>query len=140
MQELHGWLAINETYGNEDELSEQEIDTIRNNIKEILSAHSCGITLRHSNGGSFLDVLHCSNHHTAETDEIINVFSEVSKAADGSYGVIYLRDDEDKRFHNEFQVYVFRHGKCSKVKDELLSPCIPVIEADIYNNNTRKEK
>ena len=139
MLELHGWLTIHDTYGNEDELSDKDLNTINNRIKEIINSHNCGITLRYANGESFLEVLHCSNHHTAEADEILDVFKEVSKVADGSYGIIYLRDDEDKTCYNEFQVFVFKHGIFTKTKDTLLSPCIPEIEADIYNNDTQKE-
>ncbi|SEK19542.1 Immunity protein 7 [Ruminococcus albus] len=138
MLELHGWLTIHECYGNEDAMSDCELNAVHDNIKKILNSHDCGITHRYVNGGSFLNVLHCSNHRTPEADEIIGVFTEISKAADGSYGVIYLRDDEDKNFCNEFQVFVFKHGKCSKVRDDNLSPCIPKIESDI--NNTEKYK
>ncbi|SFC86287.1 Immunity protein 7 [Ruminococcus albus] len=116
-------------------MSESILNAVNDNIPKILNNHDCGITHRYVNGGSFLDVLHCSNHRTPEADEIISVFTEISKAADGSYGVIYLRDDEDKNNCNEFQVFVFKHGTCSKVSDNKLSPCIPQIEADIRNTD-----
>lgn len=48
--------------------------------------------------------------------------------------------DEDKEYFSEFQVFVFKHGECSKVRDKMLSPCIPEIEADIYNKNIQKEE
>ena len=76
-------------------------------------------------------MLHCSNHRTSEVDEIIGVFRDVAKAADGSYGVVYLRDDEDMDHGNDFRVYVFKRGQCFEHKDELLSPCITEIEGRI---------
>ena len=130
MVELHGWLTIQECYGDEDKLSQTEIDAIKSEISQILSKQVTGITKRHANGGTYLDALFCANHRTAEVDDIIGVFSDVAKAADGSYGVIYLRDDENVMYYNEFQIFVFKQGKCTKFKDDKLSPCIPQIEAD----------
>ena len=78
--------------------------------------------------------------YTDEVEEIIYVSRDAAKATNGSYGIIYLHDDSDKEHFNEFQVFVFKHGECSKVRDKMLSPCIPVIEADIYNKNIQKEE
>ncbi len=139
MVELHGWLTICKCYGDEDELTDDEHKSIQNNNQ---SDHlkNCGVTLSYKNGVAYLSVLHCSNHRTEEVDEIIGVFCDAAKAANGSYGIIYMRDDEDKEYFSEFQVFVFKNGECSKVRDKMLSPCIPVIEADIYNKNIQKEE
>ena len=131
MVELHGWLTINECYGDEDRLGQTKLEEIRSRVTDIISKAHSSITLRHANGGTYLDVLHCSNHRTSEVDEIIGVFRDVAKAADGSYGVVYLRDDEDMDHGNDFRVYVFKRGQCFEHKDELLSPCIPEIEGRI---------
>ena len=72
--------------------------------------------------------------------KIIDVSRDAAKAANGSYGIIYLRDDGDKEHFNDFQVFVFKHGECSKVRDKMLSPYIHVIEAEIYNKNIQKEE
>lgn len=128
MVELHGWLSIWETYEDEDLLSPEEIDEITRKVKKIISDNDCGIELRYANGEPFVNTLFCSNHRTSEVDNIIEVYKSVSKTATGSYGVIYLRDDEDTIHFNEFQIYVFKKGACICKVDEDFSPCIPTIE------------
>lgn len=131
MIELHGWLTILETFENEDLLSQHEIEMIRQRVKVIIQSNTCGIKLQYENGTAFLHTLFCSNHHTSEVDGIIETYKSVSKIATGSYGIIYLRDDEDKKYDNEFQVYIFRKGQCIFQNDIFFSPCIPTIENDI---------
>ena len=139
MVELHGWLSISKTYNDEDTMSEHELDIIAKNTQVLLNKRISGTQLRYANGSAYIDTLFSSNHRTAEVDEIISFYTQLSETATGSYGMIYLRDDEDKTYYNEFQVFAFRHGKCTKIKDKQLSPCIPMIEADIYKNNIQKE-
>lgn len=126
MVELHGWLSVWETYDDEDTHSQDELDAIAQKVKDIVSEN--GIELRYINGVPFVNTLMCSNHRTAEVDNIINAYTKISQTATGSYGVIYLRDDEDEEHYNEFQVYVFKNGTCTYKKDKELSPCIPLIE------------
>lgn len=128
MVELHGWLSIWETYEDEDLLPPEEIDEITRKVKEIISDSNCGIELKYINGTPFVNTLICSNHRTPEVDDVIEVYKSISKTATGSYGVIYLRDDEDTVHFNEFQIYVFKKGTCSQRADEDFSPCIPTIE------------
>lgn len=130
MIELHGWLSVRETYENEDMLSQNTIDTIMKNVQSIIENGKCGIKLQYANGMPFISTLFCSNHRTNETDEIIETYKRVSETASGSYGIIYLHDDEDKKHYNEFQVFVFRKGCCSYYTDTFFSPCIPTVEDD----------
>lgn len=129
MVELHGWLSIRETYEDEDSLPPKEIDEITRKVKDIIS--DSGIELRYANGEPYVNTLFCSNHRTSEVDEIIEAYKSVSKTATGSYGVIYLRDDDDAKHFNKFQIYVFKNGTCSQRSDEDFSPCIPTIESGI---------
>ena len=126
MVELHGWLSVWETYGDEDLLSRDELDEIMRKVKDIVS--ESGIELRYVNGAPFVNTLMYSNHRTAEVDSIIEAYKSISEAAAGSYGMIYLRDDEDAEHYNEFRVYVFKRGTCTLKADKDFSPCIPMIE------------
>ena len=38
---------------------------------------------------------------------------------------------EDKDHYNDFQVYVFKKGKCIQRDDIDFSPCIPTIEDEV---------
>lgn len=131
MIELYGWMKISETFENEDLLSEHELKSIMQDVEEIISSNTCGIRLQYLNGTAFIQTLFCSNHHTPEVDEIIETYKSIAKTATGSYGMIYLRDDEDKKYDNAFQMYLFKKGKCSDQIDTNFSPCIPTIERDV---------
>lgn len=126
MVELHGWLSIWETYGDEDLLSQNELDDITRKVKDIVS--SSGLEMRYINGVPFVNTLLCSNHRTAEVDNIINAYTKIAQTATGSYGVIYLRDDEDAEHYNDFRIYVFKNGTCTQRADVDFSPCMPTIE------------
>lgn len=128
MVELHGWLSVWETYGDEDLLSQEELDKIMRKVKDIVS--QSGIELRYINGVPFVNTTVCSNHLTADVDSIIEAYKSIAETATGSYGVIYLRNGEDKEHYNEFQVFVFRKGTCTHKIDKDFSPCIPMIESD----------
>ena len=124
--ELHRWLSIWETYGDEDAFPREELDGIMRRVKDIVS--QSGVEMRYVNGLPFIDTLLYTNHRTKEIDDVIEAYTSISKTAAGSYGVIYLRDDEDDKHYNEFQVYVFRKGECIRRADKDFSPCIPMIE------------
>ena len=128
MIELHGWLSIVETYEDEDLLSQSELEDISKAVKDIISKSDCGIELQYMNGFPYINTLYCSNHRTKQVDEIIETYKRVSETATGSYGVIYIRDDEDPVLYNAFQVYIFKRGRCISKVDTDFSPCIPTIE------------
>ncbi|MDE6036206.1 MAG: immunity 7 family protein [Ruminococcus sp.] len=126
MIELHGWLAICETY--EDLLPQVELEIIKQKIKDIILKSSCSIEFKYMNGFPFINTLFCSNHRTKEVDDIIETYKSISEIATGSYGIIYIRDDEDKVHYNEFQSYIFKRGSCTYKLDKDFSPCMPEIE------------
>ncbi len=128
MVELHGWLTISETCHDEDLFSQAEIDDIKQKVNEIIINCDNDIELQYINGVAFIHTLICSNHHTKQVDSVIETYKNISKVATGSYGCIYLRDDEDTVHYNEFQMYLFKRGDCIYKIDKDFSPCIPVIE------------
>jgi hypothetical protein len=128
MIELHGWLSISATYRCEDLLPRSEIDRIMQDVNEIVSNCQYEIDLRYVNGCAFINTLYCSNHRTEEVDVLIETYKRISEIATGSYGILFIRDDEDKQFYNDMQVYIFKRGKCLMKKDTDFSPCIPTIE------------
>ena len=131
MIELHGWLSISATYKYEELLLQSEIDSIIHEVKDIVSNCKYEIDLRYVNGSGFINTLFCSNHRTEEVDVIIETYKRVSAVATGSYGILFIRDDEDEYFYNEMQVYVFKRGKCIIKKDTDFSPCIPTLEDEM---------
>ena len=69
-----------------------------------------------------------SNHRGTLEEALINVFQGIGKKAPGSYGLLYISDDENPQFDNEFRVGKLIRGKFEFVTDCYLSPRIPTIE------------
>jgi len=126
MVELHGWLCIRETAADEDMVPPKQ--GILEKVLEIVENNKCGITMQIANGERYLQTLFCANHRTEEVGEIIHIYQRISSMATGSYGMIYLHDDEDADHFNSFVVYLFRRGHCGMHIDPYFSPCIPTIE------------
>ena len=128
MIELHGWMTVLETPGDEDAISQQELDRICSDVQALLSEMDCGVELQYRNGQVFLSTLYCGNHRTPQADAIISTYRRIAEIASGSYGMLCIRDDEDNAFSNAFQILVFRRGSGHWRTDTDFSPCIPVIE------------
>ncbi|MBR3045937.1 MAG: hypothetical protein IKI45_15840 [Oscillospiraceae bacterium] len=128
MVELYAWLSVRETAADEDDLPPEQPARILASVQEILRRADCGIRLQYMNGQPYLQTAFCANHRTAETDAIIGTYSRIAKAASGSYGVLYLRDDADPQYHNDMQVYYFRRGAVTHGIMPEFSPCIPKLE------------
>ena len=132
MLELHGWLTISETYKDEDKYTNETLEDIMRPVNRIIENSGTQLTLQYMNGTPFLTTLLYANHRTKETDTIIETYKSIAKTATGSYGIIYLHDDEDTKHYNEFQLFIFKKGECIYKTDDVFSPCIPTIEDDIY--------
>lgn len=127
MLEMHGWLTVYPTYLNEDKHPEIDEYAIYKNVENILA--QCGIEqikrLKALNGSFYIDVSYFSNRPNPDSHMIINTLKKIAEVAPGSYGLIYVLDDEDTDNDNNFKVYVIKRGKCSVKKDMFLSPCMP---------------
>ena len=69
-----------------------------------------------------------ANHRSPDVEAVIELFEEIAKRATGSYGLLYIWDDENINFDNEFRVGKLARGKFKFLQDPFLSPCIPTIE------------
>ena len=81
------------------------------------------------NGEWFLQFSLYSNRKDSRSQEIFGLYRSIGEIAPGSYGLIYLYDDEDREGReNQFQVYMLARGCVEEREDLYLSPVIPVIE------------
>ena len=60
--------------------------------------------------------------------DLIAFFETVGKIAEGSYGLLYLHNDEDQEKYNNFVVHRLARGTVEIYPDTLLSPVIPNVE------------
>ncbi len=131
MVELFGWLKIVNTHKDEDELSAQALTDIHLKTEYLLNKVPSDIKITNMNGNTFLSVVYCCNHKIPYIMEMIDFFLSIAKTADGSYGIIHLRDDEDFKYFNEIQTLILKRGKGTWVKDTYFSPCIPTLEDEV---------
>jgi hypothetical protein len=81
------------------------------------------------NGSAQLHLGGLLNHRRGQGEEMLQAFRRIGEVAPGSYGLLYVHDDEDPAGReNEFQVFMLRRGKISVDRDRYLSPCIPNID------------
>ncbi len=129
MIELHGWVTVRETYkAAMDE--EEQIDLIVQKIQDIIeSLHWFKPTIKAMNGEYFLEFTLYSNRKDSRSREVFELYSRIGELAPGSYGLIYLYDDEDvEGRENRFQVFSLARGIVEEREDTFLSPVIPMIE------------
>jgi hypothetical protein len=130
--EYHGWVCIHATAAVEDFLEDFDEQAVIDRLWAWLEPRLSGLPyladLRWMNGTPFLHVSGKPNHRGRLGDEILEIFRQVGRLAPGSYGLLYIWDDEDPRFMNHFRVYRLVRGEVTEHPDHLLSPAIPTLE------------
>ncbi|WP_299261182.1 Imm7 family immunity protein [uncultured Aquimarina sp.] len=129
MIEFNGWAIIRESFNEEGE-SEKLLNSIINQINLKIIEMDSGnefYSLKYLNGTYHLSIMANHNHRTEHVIEFFKWISEISK---GSYGILYVHDDEDieKGNENKFKVWSLKKGKVVEMNDVFLSPMNPEIE------------
>lgn len=131
MFEYHGWVTVQSSAGDETDRDRAAAQAGADAVLEALRTAPGLADIRTVNGATQVHIAGFLNHRGNQGDLVENVFRELGQVARGSYGVLYLRDDEDSSGRdNEFQMFVMRRGEVSQGRDGYLSPCIPAIEDD----------
>lgn len=129
MFEYHGWVTVQSSAGDEDDAATDE--AVRRVERElgVLASLPGLVDIRTVNGMTQVHLAGFTNHRGGQGDAVVEVFRRIGLVAAGSYGLLYVRDDEDSDGRgNEFQVRVMRRGVITDASDRFLSPCIPAIE------------
>lgn len=129
MVELHGWITFRETYKVFIE-EEAHIDLLIRKIQEEINNLSWfKPKIEAQNGDWFIQFSIYANRINPQILEVFKLCRKIGKIAEGSYGLIYLYDDEDTNGNeNAFQVFSLARGELTNKKDFYLSPVIPIIE------------
>jgi len=129
MVELHGWITIRETYRaffEEEDNKDLVVAKIRDWIDH-LSYFKPEIKVQ--NGDVFTEFSLFCNRINPEILEVFDFCRQVGKLGEGSYGLVYLYNDEDPNGkENQFQVFSLARGVLKEHDDPFLSPIIPTIE------------
>ncbi|HEY9723032.1 MAG TPA: Imm7 family immunity protein [Oscillatoriaceae cyanobacterium] len=132
MVEHHGWATIRLAYTCEDTELE-ELNRLAEEIKRNIFPSEWPFgspSLEYHNTAWHLSVFGFTNHAPQTEDDPVRLFREISRVAPGSYGLLYIHDDESFQdgYDNEFVAYVMARGEVKQARDPFLSPYIPAVE------------
>ncbi len=130
MININGWICIRESYN--DEMNDQPklialIKSIESKIAEELNYDNEHYNLKSVNGEFYLSITIAHNHRSQHPFEFLQWIATNSI---GSYGIVYVQDDEDylRGNENKFKVWRMKKGMLDELNDPFLSPVIPEIE------------
>ena len=126
MVEMHGWVTIRDTYKAVDIDNTEKVTKILE--VEFKTIKYLNPEMKWINGECYLQLSLFSNHWNEECDEMLKIYRIIADKAEGSYGLLYVYNDEDRELYNEFIIYRLVRGKIEIFKDKLLSPFVPIIE------------
>ena len=126
MVEVHGWITLRQTYKVVDD---DNVEILIKQINdEIMKIEYPPIQIKVNNGNYYIEFSVYTNHMSSDINDLITFFETVGKIAEGSYGLLYIRNDEDRHNYNNFIVYRLARGKVQTLQDVMLSPFVPIIE------------
>lgn len=131
MFEYHGWATIRDSAGCEDEAEEDPakatIASLQQSIRTFDGWSNLTVDLRVANGAWHIWIAGFHNHRQ---NDVITFFESVARTAPGSFGVLYVLDDEADEDSNQWICWVMSRGSVRREVDRYLSPHIGVVEDD----------
>lgn len=120
MLELHGWITLRESYkANDEEKNMKHIfGKIKGKVYELDWTTNL-LDIRYCNGSPNLSIALFANRIGQEVNDVFELLEFICKEAKGSYGLIYVCDDE---MSDDFMCYIICKGNINKVGDPFLSP------------------
>lgn len=126
MVEVHGWITLRETYrAVEDENMERVLDMVEREIRRLTRP---AIQIKVNNGAYYIEFSLYTNHLSGDVTELLAFYENVGRMAQGSYGLLYMHNDEDDGLCNDFVVRRLARGQVTIFQDKFLSPLIPTVE------------
>ncbi len=129
MYEFHGWATVRDSAGSDDlnpDPAPSTVDKVQELAREANGPNHV-VDARYANGEFHVWMAGSHNH----TDQrVLQSFERIAKLAPGSYGVLYVLDDEHPTQANTWTRFVMRRGSVTMEIDESLSPHIGVVEDD----------
>jgi hypothetical protein len=128
MFEFHGWCKIRDSASDPNP---ETIQVAAGKLAEFVAQlhWTTGFCrLQPFNGEYFFHMGGFQNRPLEVAAELDRLFERIAQEAPGSFGLLYLKDDEDPVWHNSWRVRVLARGVVRDSVDSFLSPCNPVIE------------
>lgn len=133
MVELHGWVTLRETSSSSFDEEENICFLVEKIRAEITKLSWFRPEIKAQNGEWFIEFTIFCNRINPQVLEVFELYKKIGQLAKGSYGLIYLYNDENTHGkENLFQVFSMIRGIVRERNDPFLSPIIPTIEdADV---------
>ena len=136
MIEYHSWITLRfSDYADGNKRQSEFIESFKNYLKEshpIISETNSKFI--HYNGLDAFIFSSLHNHRGEGEFYAIEIIKWVAKNGPGSYGTLYIHDDEDHKIgidnSNFFKLWVLKRGKVYETIDENLSPYFPECEKE----------
>ena len=143
MYEFHGWVVLAyHTHDINQERQDEAVNKFRAFLRD-LHIEDFSMLCRLNGMDSFV-ITHMHNHLS---EYVIDIYKWIAENLPGSYGLLYIHDDEDfagsyqsYKYEdptvdnsNKFFVYRLARGQLTKHEDPFLSPYIPTVE-DPYDS------
>jgi immunity protein 7 of polymorphic toxin system len=126
MFEYHGWITLRSTAEALDDEPPLRLSEIKALVDEF--AGYALMDLQPMNGVYYLHLGGNPNHRGRHGAAVVDLFARVGQLAPGSYGLLYVHDDEDPDHRLGFRVFRLARGAVTEHADHLLSPVIPTLE------------
>ena len=130
MYEYYGWASIpNDANQNNEEKLKPVLLELENKIKTDFVFNDVAY-LNNLNGTVVLNI---AGNHNHRNNLAVDLFTWIAQNVVGSFGLLYIMDDEDNRAEkgNRFLVWRLARGVLQEFDDPFLSPFIPIVE-DTY--------
>jgi hypothetical protein len=130
MYEFHGWCGLAETTEEADTGHlQQRIEELQGFLQPLKWPTSM-VELVQLNGEYFLTITGLANRRRQEGAQIDRLLTFISRHIEGSWGLLYERDDAMSAppGPNAYRVRVLARGRITERLDPFLSPCRPTIE------------
>ncbi len=125
MFEYHGWVTLADSpQATDDHNLDRFLPELKQKIK-ILDDDFGVIGIKKININYQVWFMGCRNHRQ---EWVLDLFCFIAQRSRGSYGLLYIWDDEHPEYDNQFRVWRMAKGQVDTLKDAFLSPCIPTIE------------
>lgn len=131
MYQYHGWAVVLESTGDEAS-NEREVnifETVKKYIED-LQPNVDVLDIKAINGQYHLWMTGLWNREPSSKFNPVEIMKNIGVIAPGSYGMLYVFNDEHPKHFNEFKVYVLARGNVEEKHDPFLSPLIPVMADD----------
>ncbi|MGE0608625.1 MAG: Imm7 family immunity protein [Pirellulales bacterium] len=136
MFEFHGWATI-----EVDDTDDPDLSVIRARKEKAVEQLQIALTVADDDfswfelrtAGNGLTVLSAQGLRNHRYEPVIDLFRWVARNLPFAYGLLYVRDDEDRGDRgsdnsNCFRVWRIARGMFEEMTDPFLSPCIPTVE------------